>query len=153
MMLFKIAIFCFFFGFCCYVVASASLLKWRRHVEEKEKRKKFEYARLEREADAIVNPKPAHVHDFRQVTEFIRQCRDRNCRKFQLADNAPLGLFEYLNGWDPIECRPEMLLCPDCKRSIPLVADLPQSPFDRRELKCPYCQFDLSNWKFEENNE
>lgn len=94
--------------------------------------------------------KAPHVHRWRQITEFARQCDDRTCAEIDIADGSPDGMPDYMKlmttkqaGKNPVQeaeiyktLDPRMLhgegtagkLCDECFRVYPKFC-----PW------CPYC--------------
>ena len=105
---------------------------------------------------------PLHVHEWRQVTEFVRQCRHRECAAVEITDGAPDGMPEYVHLmtsqaarvnpnaqaqlYPGLDSRNWGLKCPGCSRVIGQPEDLPQDPFwslkgqKHKTYQCPYCQ-------------
>lgn len=142
----RYGLFAVFIAFVIGVLYEAFLLKWRRSLERKLKAESdqrlaaFETAVSETRRDEmreVMKPKCTH-NDWRQITEFMRQCRV--CHEFDLSETLPEGLPEYLYGRpDP---RTGPLMCKGCSRLVPALKDLPQSPFQPVPVfVCPYCNY------------
>lgn len=98
------------------------------------------------ESETIEAPAPVHVHEWRYVTEFVRQCRERSCGEVEFIDPVPDGMMEYVSLMTAPAARQHPIdqaeqckhldsrmwgrSCPDCKRIIP---DEP------KDNLCPYC--------------
>jgi hypothetical protein len=134
-----------FIGFCMILVTEA--VRFRRANDRQ--------SRLR----PVDPPAPLECpHDWRQVTEFVKQCR--TCKTYSVESDAPDGIADYMalltspsGRKDPIMAAgayhfldPRMsqaMVCLNCYQPIPLLDELPRNPFLERELKCPYCAADL----------
>lgn len=102
-------------------------------------------------------PRPVkHEHEWRNVTEFVRQCRFRECGQVELIGSPPDGMSEYVSLMTSRQARISPIgeaslyanldsrawgqKCMFCTRVIPDPDNLPMSPFlPVREYRCPYC--------------
>ncbi len=118
------------------------------------------WIRLESRAEKK-NEKP-HVHDWRYITEFAKQCRVPTCAALELRNEVPDGMGDYLalmtadhvkghevqqaqlyKDLDPKMHGPQ---CPQCRRPVPERPELcAQNPFKpgERFKECPYCGLEL----------
>ena len=169
----KLFVFCFFLGFCLVLLFKA--------ITEKRRRKSSQQAEFNRQFRQQLEPagecdhklfnvsgsciycgKPRTEHvcrDFRQVTEFARQCKE--CKRVVTSDDAPEGIPAYLalmtsphgrlhpteaaGDYPNLDPRGKVFNeCPSCGKAIPGVHDLPQRPFgEKQDPICPYCEFKL----------
>jgi hypothetical protein len=135
-----------FLVFVAFMIGDAILIKWRRSLEKKGKQS-FDAALhdevLRSEAKHLTEPVGHnHEHDWRQITEFLKQCR--TCKQFEISPRAPTGLHEYLSN-KPQPSSLYVFSCPACKRGIPPLKDLPRRPWPdgEQKLECPYCGTEL----------
>lgn len=57
----------------------------------------FAQRQVEQEKQELIKQGGEHVHHWKQITEFARQCLDHRCRIVEVTDNAPDGMKTYLS--------------------------------------------------------
>lgn len=102
-----------------------------------------------------------HDHEWRHITDYVKQCRIRECSKVEFGSDVPAGMAEYVtlmtsrqaridpNGeashYSELDERAWGPKCPACDRVIGFPWTIARGAFDvqyENELvgSCPYCQ-------------